>query len=211
MKIYKGLLGVLGVALLASCIEHEVIEKPTEEVDLNPYFICQLEGSPFELIKDVDGYDGESRQVVVYDTIPDPSTVQYYYKMSGDQPEAIEIGIGKLNFNASGVNERPDLGDVLNYLEGNMMPDFSDTTENGVEVLFTDGSGHLWRTSEMSAEPQFFQFTSLEEESDSSGDYVKFVAQFSCELYDSLEALDIERVDTIRIDGATLEGYFKVK
>ncbi|HAW78331.1 MAG TPA: hypothetical protein DCX27_00495, partial [Balneola sp.] len=98
MKFYKTLSVLLLATVLFSCIEHEVIPPPKEEVELNSSFSATLEGSQYELIQDVNGYYCDATQAKEILPTPQLSTVTYYSAMKSDAAlDFIQIGIGKLN------------------------------------------------------------------------------------------------------------------
>mgnify|MGYP001299259980 CR=1 FL=1 len=205
MKFFKGLASLVGIAILASCIEHEVIPPPKPEVDLTASFSGQLEGSNYELIQDVNGYYCEATQAKEILPTPQPSTVTYYSAIKSDsQMDFIQIGIGKLNFNADNSID-PSVEQFTSFFNSNTAPDYSLDAESGVEIVFRDGQGNVWRSMEGTGEPQDFQFTSLTQESDENGDYMKFVAQFNVSLFDDIQ----NPTDTIVFENAIFEGYFQ--
>tara|TARA_R100000951_G_C2604075_1_gene169069 strand:- start:372 stop:992 length:621 start_codon:yes stop_codon:yes gene_type:complete len=205
MKFYKTLSVLLLATVLFSCIEHEVIPPPKEEVELNSSFSATLEGSQYELIQDVNGYYCDATQAKEILPTPQLSTVTYYSAMKSDAAlDFIQIGIGKLNFNADASID-PSVEQFTTFFNSNTNPPYSFEAENGVEVIFRDGSGNVWRSYQDAGAPQDFAFTSLVQESDEEGDYMKFVANFSLELYDDID----NPTDTILMENAVFEGYFK--
>jgi hypothetical protein len=205
MKYYKILSVLLASTVLFSCVEHEVIPPPKEVVELNASFSATLEGVSYELIQDVDGYYCDPTQAKNILPTPQPSTVTYYSAIKSDAELGfIQIGIGKLNFNADASID-PSLEQFSTFFNSNSNPLYSAGAENGVEIIFRDGNGDIWRSYENSGEPQNFTFISLNQESDEQGDYMKFTANFSLELYDDL----VTPTDTILLENAVFEGYFK--
>jgi hypothetical protein len=205
MRFYKLLSVLLLTTVLFSCVDHEVIPPPKEEVELNSSFSAMLEGAEYELIQDVDGYYSAPTQAKEILPVPQLSTVTYFSAMKSDaSDDFIQIGIGKLNFNADASID-PSVEQFSTFFNSNTNPDYSLDAESGVEVVFRDGNGTVWRSYEDSGEPQNFTFSSLVQESDEEGDYMKFVANFSLELYDDLVA----PTDTILMENAVFEGYFK--
>lgn len=205
MKYFKILSVLLATTVLFSCVEHEVIPPPKEEVELNSSFSTMLEGIEYELIQDVDGYYCDPTQAKEILPTPQPSTVTYYSAMKSDAELGfIQIGIGKLNFNAD-ANINPTVEQFSTFFNSNTDPVYSLDADDGVEIVFRDGSGDIWMSYEDSGAPQDFTFTSLVQESDEQGDYLKFVANFSLELYDDID----NPTDTILMENAVFEGYFK--
>jgi hypothetical protein len=205
MKFFKGLTSLISVAILASCVEHEVIPPPKEEVELNASFSSLLQGSDYELIQDVDGYYCDPTQAKEILPTPQPSTITYYSSMRSDaQMDFIQIGMGKLSFNADSSID-PSVEQFSAFFNSNTSPTYSLDAESGVEIVYRDGQGNVWTSMEGTGEPQDFQFTSLVQESDEEGDYMKFVAQFNVSLFDDITT----PTDTIVFENATFEGYFK--
>lgn len=205
MRFYKFLSVILVTTVMFSCVEHEVIPPPKEEVELNSSFTTTLEGANYELIQDVNGYYCDPTQAKEILPTPQLSTVTYFSAMKSDAAlDFIQIGIGKLNFNADASID-PSVEQFTTFFNSNTNPAYSLDAEAGVEVIFRDGSGTVWRSYQDSGEPQDFTFSSLVQESDEEGDYMKFVANFSLELYDDLD----NPTDTILMENAVFEGYFK--
>lgn len=205
MRFYKILSVLILTTVMFSCVEHEVIPPPKEEVELNSSFSATLEGADYELIQDVNGYYCEPTQAKEILPTPQLSTVTYFSAMKSDAAlDFIQIGIGKLNFNADASID-PSVEQFTTFFNSNTNPPYSLDAESGVEVVFRDGSGTVWKSYQDSGEPQDFTFTSLVQESDEEGDYMKFVANFTLELYDDLD----NPTDTILMENAVFEGYFK--
>lgn len=205
MKFYKTFSILLLTTMMFSCVEHEVIPPPKEEVELNSSFSAMLGGAEYELIQDVDGYYCDPSQAKEILPTPQLSTVTYFSAMKSDASmDFIQIGIGKLNFNADASID-PSVDQFSTFFNSNTTPDYSLEAEDGVEVVFRDGAGNIWTSYQDSGEPQDFTFTSLSQESDEEGDYMKFVANFTLELYDDLD----DPTDTLLMENAVFEGYFK--
>ncbi len=205
MKFFNTLVTLLSIGALSSCVEHEVIPAPKPEVELNAAFSGQLEGAQYELIQDVNGYYCDATQAKEILPTPQPSTVTYYSAIrSSSQLDFIQIGLGKLNFNADNDID-PSLEQFTSFFNSNTTPMFSEAAESGVEIIFRDGQGNVWTSMEGTGEPQDFQFTSLVQESDEEGDYMKFTAQFNVSLFDDI----VNPTDTIVFENATFEGYFE--
>jgi hypothetical protein len=80
---------------------------------------------------------------------------------------------------------------------------FSDDADAGVVLEWRDSNNQLWKTSQSSANPQSFVFTSRVQESDEEGDYVRFTAIFSATFYST----DMSQTRTLTNGQYT--GYFK--
>ncbi|PKR81858.1 hypothetical protein CW751_00530 [Brumimicrobium salinarum] len=205
MKYLTGFTIALTVILFTSCVEHEVIPAPEPKVDLPVSFSANLQGAPYELIKDVDGYFCDATQAKEILPTPQPSKIIYYSSIKSDQKlDFVKIGLGKLNFNAD-ANIDPALDAFTAFFNNNTNPDFKANADGGVEIIYRDSQGGVWISDENSTLPQDFTFTSLVQESDENGDYMKFTANFNVSLVDDL----ITPTDTIVFENALFEGYFK--
>src|SRR5690554_7078356 len=78
MKQFTGLSFILGMFMFTSCIKHEVIPPPTPEVDLPASFTASLQGSSYEIIKDVNGYYCDATQAKEILPTPQPSKIIYF-------------------------------------------------------------------------------------------------------------------------------------
>lgn len=205
MKVIKGIVGLLGVAVIASCVEHEVIPPPKEEVDLSCSFSATIEGDDYELIHDVNGYFCNPSQAKEILPTPQPSSVKYYSEIRSDaQMDFLKVGLGSLSFNAD-EDIDPTVEQFAAFFNSNMLPDFDEDAEEGVEIVFRDGQGTVWTSMDTTQEVQNFEFTSLVQESDEEGDYMKFTATFDVSLFDDLE----QPTDTLVMENAVYSGYFE--
>jgi hypothetical protein len=205
MKHLTGLSIIVGFFIFTSCVEHEVIPAPKPQVDLPASFSSLLQGSSYEIIKDVNGYFCDATQAKEILPTPQPSKIIYYSALKSDQQlDFIQIGLGKLNFNAD-ANIAPTIEAYTAFFNNNITPDFKLGADGGVEVVYRDGTGGVWISDEASILPQNFTFTSLVQESDENGDYMKFTAEFNVSLVDDLTT----PTDTIEFQNAVFEGYFK--
>lgn len=206
MKYLTGLAIIIGTTMLSSsCIKHEVIPAPSPMVDLPASFSAILEGNTYELINDVDGFYCKATQSLEINPTPQPSSAIYYSGIKSDEKlDYIQIGVGKLNFNAD-INSIPNLESFTNYFKDMTPPPFSKDALNGVEIIYRDGNNNPWISDENMGDPQSFDFTTVRQESDEDGDYIIFTANFSVSLVDNID----NPTDTIRFDNAVFKGYFK--
>ncbi len=205
MKVFKGIVGLFGVAVIASCVEHEVIPPPKEEVDLTCSFSATIEGDDYELIQDVNGYYCNPTQAKEILPTPQPSNVKYFSEIRSDaQLDFLKIGLGSLSFNAD-EDIDPTVEQFTAFFNSNTLPDFDENADEGIEIVFRDGQGTVWTSMDTTNEVQNFEFTSLVQESDEEGDYMKFTATFNVSLFDDLE----QPTDTLLIENGVYSGYFE--
>lgn len=209
MKYLAGLSIIIGIAMLSSCIKHEVIPAPTPRVDLPASFTASLNGFGYEIIKDVDGYSCKASQAKELLPTPQLSNMIYYSSLqSQEKLDFIQIGIGKLKFNAD-HNLDPSLVAFKDFFADNPTRNFSNSAEDGVEIIFRDGNGKIWKSDE-SIPGQSFEFTEVVQESDEFGDYLKFTAKFNAVLVFDIADVDHPDYGSITtIENATFQGYFK--
>ena len=205
MKNIKILSVLSAVGLVfASCVEHEVIPPPRPEVELECSFVAELDGEPYELVEAVDDFYCEPNQAKVLNPSPQPSFITYFASMRGDQEQDyIQIKLGRLQFNAD-QSSVPEVEDFEAFFNNNQAPGLSKEATNGVEIIYRDNQGKVWTSTPETEDPHNFMFSSVSLESDEENDYMKFVASFSCNLYDDIE----DPMDTLRIDNAIYRSYF---
>lgn len=209
MKFLVGSFLVLSLALLPSCIKHEVIPPPTFEVELPAFFRGSLNGASYEIIKDIDGYFSKATQVKQILSTPNPSNIIYYSALqSSDKLDYIQIGLGKLIFNAD-YSIDPTLEAFTKFFEDNTEPLYSAGAEAGVEIVYRDSEGKIWISDENLGAALTFKLTSLSQESDETGDYMKFTARFDAILALDVDVNDPDYGSTITIESALYQGYFK--
>lgn len=198
---------ILMIALLGvqSCVEHEVIPPPKPQVDLECSFSATIDSADYELLEDINGFYCDPAQEKIILPNPQPSSVKYLAAIrSGEQLDYIQLKIGKLLFSAD-ISPDPSEEDFKNFFEANADPDYSIDAENGVQVAFRDNAGNVWMSTPNSQDFLSFDFSALDYETDEEGDYMKFTASFSCNLYDDIE----DPTDTVVVENAIYKGYFK--
>lgn len=206
MKYLSGLTVVLALLLFSSCIKHEIIPPPSPKVDLPASFIGSLNGATYEIIKDVDGYFCKGTQTKQLNPTPQLSTVIYYSSLQSESKiDFLQIGIGKLKYNAD-YNIDPSLEDFNNYFNDNLSPNYSAGADDGVEIVYRDSQGMIWISDPDL--PGTFVFTKLSQESDETGDYMKFTAKFSAVLSLSVDEDHEDFGSTIQFENGIFEGFF---
>lgn len=200
---------ILGVALLSSCIKHEVIPPPKYESKLPVSFKAKIDGASYQIIEDIKGFYSEATQASEIMPTPQASKITYYSSFrSSQKSDIVQIRIGKLLFSANNGN-RPEIDDFNEFFKNELTQPVTYKTDadDGVEIFFQDAQGRNWMSAEDSGLFQDFELTSLEEDTDEEGEYMKFVARFNVSLYDNL--LDPVLSDTLEIQNAVFQGYFK--
>lgn len=209
MRYLTGFSIILGLALLSSCIKHEVIPAPVPRVDLPASFVASLNGEGYEIIKDVQGYKCKATQAKELLPTPQLSNLIYFSALQSDTKlDFIQIGVGRLKFNADQSLD-PSLGVFTNYFLDNPEHDFSNGAHEGVEVIFRDSNGKIWISDEDDNAANSLEFITLKQESDEEGDYMKFTAKFNAILKLDVDENHEDYGTTLSISNAVFQGYFE--
>lgn len=211
----KGLL-IIGISsfVLSSCIEHEVIPPPEPTVDLYAHFYGEVNGAPIELTENVLGYYLDCTTAKYILPPPSVSSAVYYSEMTSPQvATSVRIGMGSVAWD-SNVSAEPTLNSFNSFFQANDLPNYSDDGLAGFEFTYKDGTGRVWTSNEASTNIQTVEFTGIEQASDNSGDYSKFICNFECYVYslnpDSLALTPpVAHVDSIQVENATFQGWFQ--
>jgi len=206
MKMKHLLFVLFGGIFLASCIEHEVIPPPRVTVDLDCSFTATLEGADYNLVAGVGGFYCDATRAKEILPNPQPSTAKYYAAIRSDEQfDFIQVKMGSVLFDAE-VGSDPTLEEFTQFFEQTTNPEFKTDANEGVEIVFRNGDGGVFFSKEADPTPQMFSITSVSQESDEEGDYLKFTANFSCNLYDD----PANPGDTVTIENGVYIGYFQL-
>ncbi len=199
--------------IAASCVEHEVIPPPKPEVELECSFTATIKNDldewDYDLVEQVDGFFCDPTQAKILNPSPQPSFVTYFASIrSQDQLDYIQVKLGRLQFNAD-MEPDPSVEAFENFCMSNVNPNFASEGNGGVEVVFRDNTNQVWTSNPASQQPQSFVFSALNLESDDDNDYMKFIATFTCYLYNNLD--NPPAGDSILIENGIYRGYFRHK
>ncbi len=213
----KGLLliGLTGV-LFSSCIKHEVIPAPTPQVELYAHFIGDINMTNVEYTENVDGYSLYNTSAKIILPPPSSSEAVYFAEMASLQSSSsIKIGMGSVYWD-SGLAAEPTTALFNDFFgaQANLTPNYSNDGAMGFEVTYTDQTGREWDSEENSVNALNVAFTGVQQESDATGDYSKFICSFDCYVYslnpDSLALpVPVAHIDSLPIENAVFTGYFK--
>jgi hypothetical protein len=203
MKFKLFTIAALVAGITASCIKHEVIPPPKPKVDLSSSFMADTSGFPIVYTKDVEGFFVEATNFRALQASPQLSSIVYFNTIrSTNYADLFRISVGRCFWDAAN-GQFPSVSQFKLFFEGMSNPSISNDGLNGVMLEWRDSNNQLWRSREESTQPQSFVFTSIVQESDEDGDYVKFSSEFSCYLY-SLDGLD-----SVRFDNGRYSSFFK--
>lgn len=161
-----------------ACKKAEVIPAPSSSADLKIHFEGIINGSDVEWTKNVNGYFVESTKI--YTTQPTGPLLDLAYScamVSNSKLSSIEVRLGSLVQDPT-LGTSPTLVTMRNFMNANMMPNYSDTAKVGFEVRYVDESGKLFRSDE--TVPGTVEYSEFVEKEDNNGEYIQFKVQFSC-------------------------------
>lgn len=200
--------------VISSCIEHEVIPAPVNNVDLNAYATFFANGTQVEFNQNVNGYKGFATKDVYIYAAPVQSKVIYSSIISSPfAPQALKISLGALDWDAS-ANTDPTLNMFNEFLTSNSQisipfKDYNtlvNTKSDGIHLEYTDKNGVVWKSKE-SDPNQSAKLKVIKKASDNTGDYFIYECSLSCKVwtYD----IQLQKEISITINNLTLRGWFK--
>lgn len=202
MKLKFFLLAIVTSGIAASCVKHEVIPPPKPQVDLSSSFSADTSGTNISYVRDVDGFYIEATNFREIQTSPQLSSIVYLNTIrSTNYTDLFKVSFGRAYWDAAS-GDFPSVSQFKLFFEGMMNPNFSDDGQDGIMLEWRDANNVLWRSREASTQPQDFVFTSIVQESDEEGDYVKFTSEFSCYLY------SLDELDSVKFENGRYSSYF---
>jgi hypothetical protein len=202
-KLKYFIIAFVGITSLFSCIDHVVIPPPLPEVDLSASFSCDTNGTQINYTKGLNGFDVLATNYREVLTPPQPSNIKYFSSIqSTSLVEYFKVSIGRDFFDAAD-GPFPPVDQFRVFFESFTAVPFSDNAEAGVHLEWRDANNQVWKTKANSGLPQAFNFVSVSQESDESGDYLKFSAVFTATFFSPDES------QTITLNNGLYFGYFK--
>lgn len=200
-KLFTFLGTGLLVGLLSCNNQHEVVPAPLPVADLECSCEANIDGVEYEYT-DTCSYDNEK-------TINTTGTSRGIYSAEVQNQamnQGFELEMRTLEWIDDGSNF-PTTEEWKAYFENNMDPNYyidDNYSTNGVIIKWTDPNGDLWlsdTTQKCSAID--FLYTSMEHDSDQTGNYMKFRAVFNCPLIKS------DNSDTICVENGIMKTSFR--
>lgn len=188
MKINTLLIAGFSLLSLAACIKHEIIPAPEPRVELICHFNGKIGGSDLELTQNVQGYYLETNKLKIVPPTGFSEAVYYSEIKSADNSVAVKLSMGKMKWDG-GTSNDPSVTVFNNFFKNNLIPSYTTgavlTTAGtaGLEVSYRDGVGNIWLSKEADNNVNTIEFTNLSQETDKTGDYSKFIANFNCKVY----------------------------
>ena len=224
MKITKTILVGSMIAMgFSACIKHEIIPAPEPKVELICHFNGLISGTPLELTQNVKGYFMETNKSIF---VPPAglAIATYYSEMkSAEDLVSVKISIGSMRWDGNGTDGPPS--NVFNaFFTNNLTPTYTagaistPTNTAGVEVAYRDGVGNVWLTKD-SDPTNTMVFSNISQETDKTGDYSKYIANFNCRVYHTFRTIVQHPAPTpndtlydeqsFEITNAVLKGWYK--
>lgn len=203
MKNLLILAGFVAIVSLVACEEHEVIPPPVPIVDLDCLCEAVINDSTVEY-SDTCTYSG-TKQIVTGGT----SKAQYATAIQQtDLVRGMELQIQSLEWVDDGSNT-PTLAEWQTFFDNNMNPNIlPHSTNNGVIITWTDPNGKIWVSDSSTLCFKNFSFTSLIQDSDTTGDYMLFKAEFNCAMLNS----DYGVADSVKcLEGGVIQSAFRLE
>ncbi len=225
MKITQTILvASMTVLGFSACIKHEIIPAPEPKVDLVCHFNGLIAGTPLELTQNVNGYFMETNKSIFVPPTGLALATYYSGMKSTDNLVAIKISIGNMRWDGNGTDGPPS--NVFNlFFKDNLVPAYTTAATStpantaGVEVSYRDGVGNIWLTKDSDNGTNTMVFSNLSQETDKTGDYSKYIANFNCKVYHTFMTINQYPApqpndttydeQTFEITNAVLKGWYK--
>lgn len=214
----------IGLAVI-SCKTHEIIPAPEQKVDLKFHFQGYMRGSFVEFNQNVDGFDLEANKVKTI--IPNTfSRATYYsYIKSPQKGIGIKLLVGEALWDGDNSSD-PDVNVFTDLFKNFTQPIFSPEGKSvslfgaesaGFDVHYKDMNGNFWKGQPGATNS--LEFTYLNQETDKTGDYMKYIAKMNVTLerywweydYDNLGIVidSTQKHDEFQITDGVMKGWFK--
>ncbi len=198
--------------IIHSCIKHEIIPAPEKKADLSCHFLGTINGTPVEITQDVNAYTCVPTQAKTILPSPSPSSATYYADIASTTNNvSIKVALGSATWD-NGVTSVISLASFNAFFTSNLSPanpTYQPGALNGFAVIYKDASNNVWTSKDTSPNPQDVAFTSFVQESDATGDYMKFNCNFNCYVYRQVQTTPTVLWDSLKIQNAQFRGWFK--
>lgn len=203
MKNLLILSGAVGLMTLIACEEHEVIPPPVPLVDLDCACDAVIDDSTVQYTDTCRYFTTKSINTGSL------SKAQYQtFVQKSNLVQGFKLEIRSLEWTDDGSNT-PSLEQWQAFFDNNMTPAYStEATVNGVVVTWTDPNNKLWVSDTGGVCFSNFQFVSMIQESDTTGDYMVFEAAFNCKLKNS----DYGVIDSVKcLENGYMKSAFRLE
>lgn len=205
------LIGALGL-LAIGCNKHEVIPPPVPMVELESHFIGRIDGTDLEITEYVNGFEGTSDADFEINASSIDRAAYYSILSSSQTTQSVSIGHGSVFFDA-GTASRPPLSQFNSFYSTNLEPQVSGDAFDGFVFKYIDAGNREWTSDAMHILPtEDVLYSNIKQESDSTGDYHKFIVTFETYVYrwypDPLDPLVLLK-DSLAVTDAVYKGWYK--
>lgn len=205
MKLKPILSILVATLMILSCVKHEIIPAPIPTVVLKSKFTGTVDGIAENFSEGVNGYtctpanitnnSGSSISETFYSNIASTTTAT--------TTPSVKIGLGVLTTAAT-----PTTAEFNAFCNSNTSPVYKLNSNGGFEVQYTTASQAVYKSDDTKPS-QTVSFSSIVQETDASGDYSKFVCNFSCYVYWVSGTPAPAGKDSIQIQNGVFKGWFK--
>ncbi|MCG8576971.1 MAG: hypothetical protein MI810_18975 [Flavobacteriales bacterium] len=196
--------GMIGAVAIVSCEDHEVIPPPVPMVDLN----CECDA----IINDSTVSYSDTCTYASVKTIGTPGTsdAEYFTTVWNEGVgggQNMELEMRSISWIDNG-NNKPTLNEWQAFFNDNTEPAYSTAPADlGVVLRWTDPNNKVWVSDSSTVCVSNFEFTQLVQESDTTGQYMKFQAEFSCVMLNS----DYGTVDSVKcVENGFIKSAFRL-
>lgn len=206
------LIGALGL-LAIGCNKHEVIPPPVPMVELETHFVGRIDGTDLEITEFVNGFEGSSDADFEINASSIDRAAYYSSLTSSQTTQSVSIGHGSVFFDA-GTASRPPLAQFNAFYNTNLEPQVSGNAFDGFVFKYTDAGNREWTSDAMHILPtEDVIYSNVKQESDSTGDYNKFIVTFQTYIYRTYEDLPLNPgvflKDSMAVTNAVYKGWYK--
>jgi hypothetical protein len=203
MKNLLILTGAVGLVTLVACEEHEVVPPPVPMVDLKCACDAVIDDSTVEYT-DTCRYFSEKSIVTGGISSAEYSTLI----QKSNLVHGVKLEVMTLEWTDDGSNT-PSLEQWQAFFDNHMNPGYATgAITDGVIVSWTDPNNKVWVSDTGGICFSDFNFVSMIQESDTTGDYMLFEAAFNCKLKNS----DYGVTDSIKcLENGYIKSAFRLE
>lgn len=218
MTISKNtLFAIVGLCLIGfSCQRHKIVPKPevpVEEVEVDCSFSGLADLILNEFSEGVNGYGCLLLSRKEIEPAPILSEVVYSDSLgSQDAIPGIRLDLGSFEWINDPSMDNPSISEFQAFFEGNNLQTkfgdsvsipYSNDAANGVQITFVDSNGTVYYSRDTSTySGRYFELNGITYEADNSNEYVKWTANFTCEMFTA------NGLDSMVLSGASFVGAF---
>lgn len=173
--------------LLSSCVKHEIIPAPEPRVDLKAHFQGNISGTYTEFTENIDGFAMEAGRDKQVNSTGFSKAIYNSKIFSPQKNVSLTLLIGELQWDGS-MSDDPNVIAFKKLFVNYPIPKFNiganaivNDSSSTFDIRYKDVNGNIWK-----ADPNYtnkVEFTYLSQESDKTGDYMKYIAKIDARMY----------------------------